>query len=575
MRTSFHRQAAGTGEARWGWATLIVLLVLLALRLASILLSRADLYADEAQYWRWSRELAWGYYSKPPLIAWVIAASTSLFGHAEWAIRLPAPLLHTAGAAFLYLAGRDMFSPRTGFLAAVGYALMPGIILSSGLISTDGVLLPIWCLALWLAWRLREGRAGWLGAAGLGLAIGFGLLAKYAGLYFLIGLALTALIDPPMRRALLSGRGALAGLLAALIIAPHLAWNAANDFATVGHTVDNANLSGPLFNPENLAKFLVDQMAVAGPVVVVTLLLGLLTFLRRASGHEAPRARWLICFILPVLVLIAVQAVVSRAHANWAATAYPAAMILVAAWLDRGRAIAWLWPAIAALTLIAILLIPDVSLLFRILLGAGFGLAILSFGWGFRGRPVGLLWLSFAFHFALAMVLAILVIGPATLTRSLGLDNALKRTRGWDETAAAITRAAIDMDASAVLVDEREVWHGIDYYGRNRLDVPLIAWRRNAGIKSFSERAVLTGEIDDAVLVASLRPGLRPRIRADFATFRHVGTIEIVLGERANGCPILRRLELYRASGHAPMERDQAWEKRFEGQSERVNPPCP
>ena len=53
---------------------------LLAIRLVLVFASPLELYADEAQYWRWGNALEWGYYSKPPMIAWMIHASTSVLG---------------------------------------------------------------------------------------------------------------------------------------------------------------------------------------------------------------------------------------------------------------------------------------------------------------------------------------------------------------------------------------------------------------------------------------------------------------------------------------------------------------
>ena len=101
---------------------------LLALRILLLAVSPLNLYADEAQYWRWGETLDWGYYSKPPMIAWLIHAVTSVLGNSEWAVRLPAPFLHTLGAVFLFHLGRDMYDGRTGMLAALGYALMPAVI---------------------------------------------------------------------------------------------------------------------------------------------------------------------------------------------------------------------------------------------------------------------------------------------------------------------------------------------------------------------------------------------------------------------------------------------------------------
>src|SRR5437660_8913207 len=45
-----------------------------------------DLAPDEAHYWDWSRHLDWSYYSKGPLVAWLIRLSCSLFG--PWSVEL-------------------------------------------------------------------------------------------------------------------------------------------------------------------------------------------------------------------------------------------------------------------------------------------------------------------------------------------------------------------------------------------------------------------------------------------------------------------------------------------------------
>src|ERR1700749_4229200 len=67
------------------------------MRLLALRNSPLDLLPDEAQYWSWSRHLAFGYFSKPPVIAWLIRATTELTGsNDEWAVRLGAPLVHAA-----------------------------------------------------------------------------------------------------------------------------------------------------------------------------------------------------------------------------------------------------------------------------------------------------------------------------------------------------------------------------------------------------------------------------------------------------------------------------------------------
>ena len=82
------------------WAVAAVIAITAA-RLVWLAVQPADLYPVEAQYWFWSLHPALGYYSKPPLIAWLIALTTSLFGDSEFAIRLSAPLLHAIAAGLV------------------------------------------------------------------------------------------------------------------------------------------------------------------------------------------------------------------------------------------------------------------------------------------------------------------------------------------------------------------------------------------------------------------------------------------------------------------------------------------
>lgn len=557
----------------WQAATFATLAVLLVLRVAFNGLSPLDLYADEAQYWRWGDTLDWGYYSKPPMIAWVIHGVTALFGDAEWAIRLPAAFLHTAGAVMVFYLGRSMYGPRTGMFASLGYALMPAVILSSAVISTDGVLMPFWCAALWCLWRLRSGEGGWTSALCLGAAIGLGFLSKYAMIYFLIGMILALVIDRDSRRALVSANGVIALAVALAVFAPHLCWNAANEFKTVSHTVDNANLGGDLINPENALTFLVDQLGVFGPIGFLALLFGLFVMRSEDQGIMG-RDRWLLCFILPVLVIILGQAVLSRANANWAATAYPAASILVAAWLTRARPNRNLWYWIAGLSFVAFLFAPDMSLAARLVAGGVVAAATLGYGHVVKHSPSGLLWTSLGLHGALAAIFMTVALLPASTSTTLGFDNALKRTRGWDATATQIFALAEAQGATAILVDEREVWHGLDYYGRDRT-VPLISWRRYAGPKSFSESVPLEGALAERVLVASIHPGMRPRLRSDFESFEPLGIVAIPLGTRSNGCPITRRFQIYLGTGYRRQERTAEWEARFDGQAEFEPAPCP
>ncbi len=413
-------------------AAAIVALITLT-RLAVLVLTDINLGPDEAQYWSWSKEFAFGYFSKPPMLAWTIGATTALCGDSEACIRASSPLLHAITALLLFALARLLFNARTGFWTAIAYITLPAVWFSASIASTDVPLLMFWSLALIGLWQTIETRGlGW--AALTGIAIGLGFMSKYAMVYVFAGIALVLLMDRTARGSLVSHRGAVILVLAGAILAPNIAWNMSHDFATVSHTAANASWGGSLFNPGNMAKFIGDQFGVFGPVMFAALLWGLVTLRTRLKDFGTRRQTlFLLAFILPPLIVVTAQAFISRANANWAATAYPAATVLVTAWLVR--------------------------------------------------RPaMGLLKGSILLHSAAGLLLMALLVSPA-LIEALGRGNDFKRVRAWDDIGNLVQARASEGVAgrpfTAVLVNDRLVYGEMLYYARP-LTVPLAMWDSNA-----------------------------------------------------------------------------------------------
>ena len=104
-------------DAEPGPALLSLLLVaILAVRIVALAVSNAELFFDEAQYWAWGQEPAFGYYTKPPLIAWIIGATTSLCGDTPFCVRLPSPLMHFATSFVIYAIAAKLHSRRVALL---------------------------------------------------------------------------------------------------------------------------------------------------------------------------------------------------------------------------------------------------------------------------------------------------------------------------------------------------------------------------------------------------------------------------------------------------------------------------
>ena len=282
-------------------------------RVALLPFNTTDLFVDEAQYWFWGQEMAWGYYSKPPLIGWILRLFTELGSDSAFWIRLPLPLFHGASAIVLMLVGRRLFDPAIGALAGLAYVTLPAVALGSLLVSTDTPMLFCFALAM-LAWlHLTEDRSA-VWAVTLGAAIGTGLLAKYAMIYFPLTAALAAFAVP---RARISGRDALiAAAVALAVIAPNLAWNAANGFSTFRHTGDNVDFEGFQLRPWDLAEFIAGQFAISGPVIFAAWIVAL-----GRLGADW-RLKWLVFLSAPVFAIVSFQALQSGANANWAAAAH-------------------------------------------------------------------------------------------------------------------------------------------------------------------------------------------------------------------------------------------------------------
>src|SRR3954452_15962527 len=201
-----------------------ILATLTVLRLIGLKLSTVDLFFDEAQYWAWSREPAFGYFSKPPLLAWTIALAERVCGGSEACIRAPAPLFYFGTSLLVYATARTLYDSRTAFYAALTIALATGTAFSARIISTDVPLLFFWALALLAYVKLLKGGDLRWGAV-LGVALGFGLLAKYAMIYFLLGVAIATFIDRDARTLMRSPSLWLALPIALIIIAPNILWN--------------------------------------------------------------------------------------------------------------------------------------------------------------------------------------------------------------------------------------------------------------------------------------------------------------------------------------------------------------
>jgi 4-amino-4-deoxy-L-arabinose transferase-like glycosyltransferase len=488
-----HKQVAGFSSLGWLLAAVFLFTVIRILYLACY---PYPLFADEAQYWFWAQQPDWGYYSKPPMVAWAIALTTGLLGSdGILAVKLASPLAYAVTSMVMYrLATRFEWPEKTALWCALMFLTMPGVTLSSGLISTDPFLLLFWSMFMLCFWeaRLTNQWRWWLAT---GLAGGLGLLSKYNMAFAAAGAGMWALI---YQRSLFANVRLYAGAaLAGVIFIPNIIWNIRHGMASLKHTGDITQLGeqGSRFHPLQLLEFIGAQAGLLGPVMFI----GFIAFLCSLWGYRKDgTVRYLLWLLIPSMLLMLALSFVTRAHGNWAAPALIPASMLAVLWLVER-------PGLLRLALITHLLVVPVYYLYE------------------------------------------QAITRAGMVMHKGIDP-FYRLRGWDEAGRQLS---VFLDAhpdATLLTDRRKISALMSYYAGPRA-TEVVAWQPSAqhvqdhfqltrGIYSQEDRQkpYLLVVPDDAVKIAG-----------QFNQSRYLGRIDVPIhGQAAIG------LQVWRVEGWNP-----------------------
>lgn len=288
-----------------------------------------DLVDDEGYYTLWSLHLGPGYLDHPPAVAWAIAAGRSLLGENSLGVRafaLLAPLLISLA---LYRTGSILFGTAVAALTVLWYNLTLGVSLSL-LATPDAPSTLFWMLALWaLAEFLRSRNPYWWLL--VGLLAGLGVLGKYTNLFLGLGIVLFVLSSSERRRWLGLWQLWAGGLVALLVLAPHLWWNLQNDWATLhfqGRRVTGIFASDP---GRNYLDLIAGQALFLGPITLLLALGGSVWWLLRRQHPDGTALALPVLSGLPALLYFFYHASHSYVQANWLLPLWPM-LTLIAAW---------------------------------------------------------------------------------------------------------------------------------------------------------------------------------------------------------------------------------------------------
>ena len=330
-------------------------LVLLAAGVIRLLVgSVVPIYEDEAYYWTWALNPALSFFDHPPAIAWLVGAGLPLFGDTSLGVRLFSILggvVTTFALAFTAWRigatsgdggqGPDLAAAERGaWRASLLILALPlgaaGLLLATpdaALLLTLALTMAALDRAIESAPGSRSDTAWWVVT---GLALGTAFTSKYTAVLFPLGVTLAFLVHPELRKRFATPGPWLASVVALLVFAPVVLWNATHDWASFAFQLGHG------FGPERsrplsqLGELLGGQIGLASPILFF--MMGWATW-RALRSRDEPRRFVLAVAAAVIFGFFVLTALRKGVEANWPALAYVPAIILLATQplADRGR----------------------------------------------------------------------------------------------------------------------------------------------------------------------------------------------------------------------------------------------
>jgi len=258
-----------------------------------------ELLHDEAYYWLWSKQLDWGYFDHPPMIALVIKVST-LFSDSLLAVRFVIVCMSTATIFLVEKTTKPKHLP-----------LFWSIVLSIAVFQLAGFIavpdLPLMFFTALYFYLLQKALARWSLALvfALGAVAAAMLYSKYHGILVLV-ISVLAIPRWWTRRWVYAF-----AIVGALLYIPHLFWQYNHDFVSLEyHLVDRS--VGEAFNWLFLPDYVLGQILLAGPLIGWLLLYLLVKY--KPIDDFSRVMKW---SSLGIFIFFGLMSLKGKVEANW------------------------------------------------------------------------------------------------------------------------------------------------------------------------------------------------------------------------------------------------------------------
>ena len=372
QKTSNSELRAPNSELEWFRLGCVLIFAMLIARWIYLASGAIELSQDEAYQWVWSKHPALSYYSKPPAIAFIQLAGTSIFGDTEFGVRFFSPLFAAITSLLLLKFLVREIGARPSFWLLLVATATPLLGLGAILMTVDPPLVLCWTWAMVAGWRAvaatpRRSRVdGSAPAAGsihgeatmaslprsatgasqlpdsktrdwliVGVAMGLGFLCKYTAVMQIACWAILFVLAPTARIHLRKPGPWLALLIFSICTLPVVIWNSQRGWPTFNDVGGDAGLHGQWHPTLRFFRdFLFTQFGVLNPIFFIVAIWAMFGFWK--FRRERPLWLYLFCMGAPVFLGHLLWSLHSRILPNWIAVSIlPMFCLMVAYWNEK------------------------------------------------------------------------------------------------------------------------------------------------------------------------------------------------------------------------------------------------
>ncbi len=269
-----------------------------------------ELLHDEAYYYIYSLDLAWGYYDHPPVIALIIRLGTFIVDN-EMGVRIFINLMSVATLVLIV-----KMANVKNYLLFFALVFSVFIIHAGGFIAVPDIPLIFFTTLFLYFYKTYLERNRWIDVVLVSLAIAGALYSKYLGLLVVV---FTFVSNPQLLRR--KTFWAIV-VLSALAMVPHLVWQINHNYTTLYfHLVERSR--NTYFEWMHIVNYLLGQIALLNPLVAFFFLYfalflpaknlftkalkfnvyGILIFGLLFSFFGPVEANWTVAAYIPIIIL--------------------------------------------------------------------------------------------------------------------------------------------------------------------------------------------------------------------------------------------------------------------------------